>query len=448
MDLGFFSRLHIKSTSGLAYTSLEPFMNETEIQTCRMYFLPKIHKMSEPYVIPPPLIPGKPLVRPICASIGWVTYNVSTYLDILLRPLVYGIPTYIKNSDSLIKILETKQFPHDTTFLAADVESLYPSIDIDEGLKALEMTMLRAHWSYDKIELTLRLTEWVLRNNVVEFNGKQYLQLQGTAMGTPCAVVFACLFMADLEVQIDKDLRYMDYHQPLLNLRFIDDYLIACRTERQCHYILERLNRHRKNIKVTGTISQQEAIFLDLLIYKGPRLQESNRLDIQLYEKPTNKFLYLPGTSYHPHHVNRGWIKTSVQRLSLRNTQPSTYSSGIQNLQTRLSARGHDLIPLLDIINNRPNRLQLIHNIQPLPTCTNRNSHGPTVLKLRATPRTTNLLPTLRQAFSTTRPHLQNPSIHAQFQGKLKPLFCFQNDPNIGQRIITAKLSNTVKPPT
>ena len=164
----------------------------------------------------------------------WITYNISTYLDILLQPLIYKIPTYIKDSNSVIKLLEDQTLPPDFVFLAADVESLYPSIDIEEGLQALEMQMLQAHWSYGKIELTLQLTRWVLRNNVVEFNGKQYLQIRGTAMGTPCAVVFACLFMAHLEIQITKDLAYEGYPTPILNLQFIDDYLIACRTEQQC----------------------------------------------------------------------------------------------------------------------------------------------------------------------------------------------------------------------
>jgi hypothetical protein len=158
MDLGTFSNLHIKSSSSLAYTSLEPSMNEEEIKACRMYFLPKIHKMTEPIITPPPLIPGESCVHPICASIGWITYNVSTYLDILLQPLVHKIPTYIKDSNSVIKLLEDQTLPPDFVFLAADVESLYPSIDIEEGLQALEMQMLQAHWSYGKIELTLQLT--------------------------------------------------------------------------------------------------------------------------------------------------------------------------------------------------------------------------------------------------------------------------------------------------
>ena len=261
----------------------------------------------------------------------------------MLRPLVYNIPTYIKDSDAFIKILETKSFPPETTFMAADVESLYPSIDIDEGLRALEQEMIRGKWDHNKIKQTLLLTKWVLRNNVAEFYGKTYLPLQGTAMGTPCAVVFACLFMTNVENQVERQLQIAKQPLPILIKRFIDDYLIAYHYKSQCELFLHKLNNMRTNIKVTASISDQQAIFLDLLIYKGPRLQESNRLDIRLYEKPINKFLYLPGTSYHPHHVNRSWIQNSTQRIRLRNTEDCYHTSCITNLRDRLTARGHNI---------------------------------------------------------------------------------------------------------
>ena len=260
-------------------------------------------------------------------------------------------------------------------------------------------------------------------------------------MGKHCVVVFACLFMAHLEIQITKDLAYEGYPTPILNLRFIDDYLIACRTEQQCQYILQRLNRHRKNITVTGKTSQQEAIFLDLLIYKGPRLTESQRLDIRLYKTPTNKFLYLPGTSYHPLHVNRGWIQTEIIRRVLRNTEALPYIQDIRNFRTRLEARGHNLDLFHDIFNLQYHRPLLIEKICPQPIAKDRNTPTPTVVKLRSTPRTAAILSTLKDAFTTNHQHLQNPSIKSQFQGKPRPLFCHKNDWNNGKSLITAKLS-------
>ena len=48
-----------------------------------------------------------------------------------------ALPSYIMNSAALTRHLETRQFPITCSLLAADVESLYPSIDITRGLDAL-----------------------------------------------------------------------------------------------------------------------------------------------------------------------------------------------------------------------------------------------------------------------------------------------------------------------
>jgi hypothetical protein len=79
---------HISHQTPLAKLLLEPFLDPDLFQACRGYFLPKLHKLDTPFPINPPLTPGRtPPMRPICASIGWITYAVSVLLDILLKPL-------------------------------------------------------------------------------------------------------------------------------------------------------------------------------------------------------------------------------------------------------------------------------------------------------------------------------------------------------------------------
>ena len=93
------------------------------------------------------------------------------------------------NSAALAKHLDTRQFPSNCSLLAADVESLYPSIDINRGLDALTAALKANNTDRDTRHFIVQLTRWVLMNNVTEFNGKLYIQICGTAMGTPCAVV-------------------------------------------------------------------------------------------------------------------------------------------------------------------------------------------------------------------------------------------------------------------
>ena len=52
---------------------------------------------------------------------------------------------------------------------------------------------------YLKETLTL-----IVNENYFQFNGRNYLQIHGTAMGTKMAVAFANIFMADIETQIDS----------------------------------------------------------------------------------------------------------------------------------------------------------------------------------------------------------------------------------------------------
>ena len=112
------------------------------------YFLPKLQKMGLPLPISPPLIAGRtPPMRPICASIGWVTYAVSVLLDIILKPIMLKLDSYIMSSATIAKEFNTTTFPADCALLSADVDSLYPSIDINRGLDAINEALKVARTS-------------------------------------------------------------------------------------------------------------------------------------------------------------------------------------------------------------------------------------------------------------------------------------------------------------
>ena len=306
---------HITYSSVLADILLEPFLDPENIHPCRSYFLPKLQKLLQPYPRPPPLLTGKPPpVRPICASIGWITYIVSLYLDIILKPLMLSLPSYIMNSAALAKHLDVRTFPPTCALLAADVESLYPSIDINRGLDALNSALKDINTDSDQRYFIVMLTRWVLLNNITEFNNKLYLQTRGTAMGTPCAVVIACIFMGTIERKAWRTLS-QTHITPLLDYRFIDDLLIIAQSEEDAHMILKTFNSIDPLIQLTGTISYTTTNFLDLTLYKGSRFNHSNRFDLDVYQKPSNQFLFLPAGSYHPEHVFKGWIQGYLGRL-------------------------------------------------------------------------------------------------------------------------------------
>ena len=59
----------------------------------------------------------------------------------------------------------------------------------------------------------------IRKENSFQFNGRDYLQTHGTAMGTKMAVAFANIFMANIEKEILRQSTY----KPLVGKRFIDD---------------------------------------------------------------------------------------------------------------------------------------------------------------------------------------------------------------------------------
>ena len=60
------------------------------------------------------------------------------------------------------------------------------------------------------------MAEFVLKNNVFEFNGTVKEQISGTAIGTKCALSYACIFMSEfvtsfIERQQDKSFIWFTY---------------------------------------------------------------------------------------------------------------------------------------------------------------------------------------------------------------------------------------------
>ena len=105
-----------------------------------------------------------------------------------------------------------------------DVTSLYTNITQEEGIQ----TVCRAYDAFYEnkppiptplLKEALRL---VLEENSFQFNGKNYLQTHGTAMGTKMAVAFANIFMGRVETEIISQSAI----KPLVWKRYIDDIYI------------------------------------------------------------------------------------------------------------------------------------------------------------------------------------------------------------------------------
>ena len=108
----------------------------------------------------------------------------------------------------------------------------------------------------------------ILQENSFQFNGKNFLQTHGTAMGTKTAVSFATIF---IETAI-----YIDQHsaKPLVWKRYI---VIHCIDDiEDIDDIIEHANNYHPTMKFTADITDKEIIFLNTCIYKGARFEKKN----------------------------------------------------------------------------------------------------------------------------------------------------------------------------
>ena len=156
-------------------------------RTAQLYLLPKIHKG----ILPPP-------GRPIVSANGCPTEKISALVDIHLRQYLVKTKSYLRDTtDFLNKLSDMDKLPDDCILGTLDVISLYTNIPNDEGCFSIYklLNKERKLSSHEPTNSNIcRLLWLVLTKNNFDFNGKHYLQIGGTAMGTRLAPTYGSIF--------------------------------------------------------------------------------------------------------------------------------------------------------------------------------------------------------------------------------------------------------------
>ena len=81
---------------------------------------------------------------------------------------------------------------------------LYPNIPHQAGLKALKEALEKRDIKKIPTEDLVKMAEFVLNNNIFEFNSKAYRQKSGTAIGIKFTPPYACIYMGEVEQKFLK----------------------------------------------------------------------------------------------------------------------------------------------------------------------------------------------------------------------------------------------------
>ena len=96
------------------------------------------------------------------------------------------------------------EIPRGAILVTADMVRLYPSITHDEGLKVLQKQYDKFNDKTASTGDTIKMSKFVLKNNLLEFNSNFYKQISETAIATKFAPPYACIFMDYTETEFLK----------------------------------------------------------------------------------------------------------------------------------------------------------------------------------------------------------------------------------------------------
>ena len=370
-------------------------------------------------------------IRPIVSSCDSPTENISQFIDYWLQPIMKALPSFIKDTTELINQLSELTIEPNTLLVTVDVKSLYTCIPHKEGIlacaEALEITKSNNPDQPDTNTL-IHLLEIVLKNNSFQFNGKSYIQLQGTAMGTKLAPAYANIFMGKLEQTILSSAPL----KPSYYKRYIDDILILWpHSIIELNKFITSLNNYHPSIKFTSEVNPIKITFLDVNIYKGPNFELTKKLDVETYIKPTNRQAYVHANSHHPPGTSKGVAIGEMKRFLRTNSRAESFYTLKAKHKHNLRKRGYST----QFINHYTNGVRFNNRHLSLKQKSITTKKKILAFITRFTPSATKAMKILRKLW----PSLQKTKTFHHKEIPI-PMLSFKSNRNIKSFLVKAKL--------
>jgi hypothetical protein len=275
-------------------------------------------------------------------------------------------------------------------------------------------------------------------------------QKQGTAMGTPAAVVIACIYLGYLEKNIFKTLREEGIALPLFCKRYIDDIIAIFPTMQSKTRFYELYNSQTPTIRVA--IKQGDSVdFLDITIHKGDNFNNTHILDTKLFQKPLNNYLYLPPHSFHTRHIFNSFITAEIHRYRLNCSNYNEFILATNNLFLRLLARGYKRQVLHKLFANPPTREALIEKAKERAKMKEgqkslqQKEIKSSPLIFKTTWNTRYLQVKLRPCLEITEAARMDEDFFTVF-GKRQPIICFKRSKNLKDLLTQARYKHEISP--
>jgi len=161
--------------------SLDKRLRSSDGLPPRFYGLPKIHK------------PGFPL-RPIVSFIDSPIYMLSKHLAQILSPMMGKTDFTVKNSVEFCEQIKNISFKEDEELVSFDLVSLFTYIPVELAIQVSKDLLSNEDTLQDRttipVDDIVDLLDFCLSTTNFKYNNNHYQQIFGTAMGSPCQLLW------------------------------------------------------------------------------------------------------------------------------------------------------------------------------------------------------------------------------------------------------------------
>ena len=177
-----------------------------------LYRFPKTHK-------------EKLSMRTILSATGTYNYALAKWLDESLgeheklKPLSFNRYTV-----SFAEEIQNLVIDENDILVSFDVTSLFTNVPLQETIKTIAKKAFVDNWFNVTHNLNItkpdlvQLLEVATMNQLFQFDGKLYEQIDGVAMGSPLGPLMANAFLCSIEEKLDQDSELPEFYT-----RYVDD---------------------------------------------------------------------------------------------------------------------------------------------------------------------------------------------------------------------------------
>ena len=164
---------------------------------------------------------------------------------------------------------ETKLNEEDI-LVSFDVSSLFTNFPLDETITILAKKAFTENWFNETYDLNIKesdlvtLLQLATKDQLFQFEGNLYQQIDGVAMGSPLGPLMANAFLCSLEEKLERDNKL-----PNLYRRYVDDTITAMPDVAAAESFLSTLNECLPSISFTMELASNNKLpFLGMEITK------------------------------------------------------------------------------------------------------------------------------------------------------------------------------------